>query len=316
MGGSPIIRFIHEGKAAYPDVVAFRSFFDGVYQTIECGPDDVPTNGDSEPSVCWHIMGFYPRKLACSLTIHDYRSLSVGRMRRLKDGAKRVLNADPDIRIFQNDEIRRALGFAEDARTYYLPMGVPPRFIASRAPVAEPGSDFVYIGSMLAERRCELMLDSFVRRFGNARSFDLYGQPNPELEARYAGQGNIRFHGLIAQDRLPTILNAARVGVCYFPLHYPHLLQTPTKLMEYGALGMRILANEHPQSRLTAAQYGLHCHWGETQDLFAGVPDTLDWADNRSIDAAPMAWPAVIAASGVPEAVERALGPGARVAPV
>jgi hypothetical protein len=77
--------------------------------------------------------------------------------------------------------------------------------------------------------------------------------------------------------------------------------------MEYGALGMRILANEHPQSRLTAAQYGLNCQWGSVDDLFAGLPDGLDWPDNRTVDPAPMAWPAVIAASGVEQRIMQAL---------
>jgi hypothetical protein len=253
------------------------------------------------------MMGFYPKKLDCAVTIHDYRSLSVGRFRRAKDKVKRLFNANPDIRIFQNEAIRNALGFPMDSRSLYLPMGVPELFIESRGGRAKPTTDFIYIGSMLAERKCELMLDSFVQRFGAAKTFDLYGPPNPALEARYAANENVRFRGMVAQDALPKILKSARVGVCYFPMHYPHVLQTPTKLMEYGALGMRILANEHPQSRLTARQYGLNCRWGEATDLFADIPETLDWDDNQSVDPAPMAWPAVIAASGVERMIEAAL---------
>ena len=310
MAGKSVIRFIHEGKAAYPDVKAFAQYFGAKYRTAECSPEEAAAAPDLASSVCWYMMGFYPKKLGCAVTIHDYRSLSVGSFRRVKDRLKRLLNADPDIRIFQNEAIRRALGFAMDARTYYLPMGVPELFIDSRDIVASPVTDFIYIGSMLPERRCELMLDSFVKRFGDAKNFDLYGPPNPELEARYAGRGNIRFHGLIAQEELPAILKSARVGVCYFPMHYPHVLQTPTKLMEYGALGMRILANDHPQSRITAEQYGLHCRWGEATDLFANVPDALDWPDNLAVDPSPMAWPAVISASGVEQALAERLKRG------
>jgi hypothetical protein len=309
MGEQPVIRFVHEGKAAYPDVAAFKAYFEGPYRTFECSPATAAAAEDLERTACWYMMGFYPKKLSCALTIHDYRSLSVGRFRRGKDRLKRLLNADPDIRIFQNDAIRRALGFPEDSRTYYLPMGVPQLFIDSRNLVAEPACDFIYIGSMLAERRCELMLDSFIKRFGDTRTFDLYGQPNAELQARYAGHLNIRFKGLVAQDRLPAILKAARVGVCYFPLHYPHVLQTPTKLMEYGALGMRILANEHPQSRLTAQQYSLTCRWGDPADLFAGIPDALDWLDNHEAGADAMAWSSVIAESGMEQVLARVLQP-------
>jgi hypothetical protein len=186
-------------------------------------------------------------------------------------------------------------------------MGVPSEFISARERVEQQQTDFIYIGSMLAERRCERMLDSFVKRFGSSRRFDLYGPPSPELEARYANRPNIVFQGLVAQSELPRILKSAAVGVSFFPDHYPHVLQTPTKLMEYGALGMRILANEHPQSRITAQQYGLHCRWGSIDDIFADVPNELDWPTNQDVDPAPMAWSAVIGQSGVDQLIDQLL---------
>lgn len=307
MPGKAIIRFVHEGKAAYPDVRAYMDYFGRDYETFECTPDQAVSADRLDYSVCWYMMGFYPRSHGCAVTVHDYRSLSVGSLRRTKDRIKRLLNARPDIRIFQNDAIRRALGFAANERTCFLPMGVPRSFIEGRDHVSEPVVDFIYIGSLLAERKCEIMLDSFLARFGASRSFDLYGPLNPSLQQRYADHDNIRFMGLIAQERLPAILQQARVGVCYFPMHYPHILQTPTKLMEYAALGMRILANDHPQSRLTAEQYGIRCLWGATSDMFEGIPDSLDWSDNRATDPNPMAWPSVIAASGIDDLLKRVL---------
>ncbi|MEO6225653.1 MAG: glycosyltransferase [Sphingomicrobium sp.] len=310
MSGPPLIQIVHEGKAAYPEIAATKAYFaQRGFDTSDCRPEDVVAD-QHRKTVCWHIMGFYPRRLDCTVTIHDYRSLSVGRLARFKDRLKRQFNARPDIRIFQNQEIRTALGFQEDHATAYLPMGVPQLFIDQRALVAEPTVDFVYIGSMLAERRCELMLDSFVKRFGAAKTFDLYGPRNDELERRFAAHRNIRFRGTVPQAALPAILKQARVGVCYFPTHYPHLLQTPTKLIEYAALGLRVLANEQPQNRKTAALYGLECAWGVNDDMFAGIPEALDWPDNMAVEPSPMGWNAVISGSGVErllrEVLERA----------
>lgn len=302
----PLIHFVHEGKAAYPEVSALREYFGARgFDTTEGPPDSVVAT--ARPSVCWHMMGFYPRRLSSTITIHDYRSLSVGRLARSKDRLKRRFNAKPDLRIFQNQEIRQALAFPESVKTLYLPMGVPEAFITNRTLSPAPDTDFVYIGSMLDERRCELMIDSFVQRFAGTRSFDLYGHRNPKLLKRYAHTTSIRFAGAIPQNDLPAVLKRAKAGVCYFPLHYPHLLQTPTKLMEYGALGMRVLANDHPQSRIAARRYGLHCLWADTTDMFANVPDSVDWPDNSNVDPQPMSWPAVIAASGVGAALKQAL---------
>jgi hypothetical protein len=302
-----LIQFVHESKAAYPEIAALSSYFaDRGYDVTQIGPKDA-ANDQHRKTVCWHMMGFYPRRLDCTLTIHDYRSLSVGRFARLKDRLKRQFNAMPDLRIFQNQEIRNALGFDDEHETLYLPMGVPEFFIEARDIVREPAADFVYIGSMLAERRCELMLDSFVKRFGGEKTFDLYGAAPEELQRRYAQNPNVQFRGSVPQVQLPGILKSARVGVCYFPMHYPHLLQRPTKLMEYAALGMRILANDHPQSRNTAELYGLECAWGSNSDMFAAVADALDWPDNMSVSPARMAWNEVISASKVEEALRALL---------
>jgi glycosyltransferase involved in cell wall biosynthesis len=299
--------FVHEGKAAYPDVRACMAYFGPRFDVREARPEEALAMPDLGQAICWHMMGVYRKRLPCALTVHDYRSLSVGRGRKLKDLVKRIVNADPDIRLFQNDAIRRAMHFPVDQRTRFLPMGVPTSFIAEREREEPQSSDFIYIGSLLPERRCERMLDSFLRRFGNTKRFDIYGPRNEELEARYSSHDNIIFHGLIDQGELPRVLKSARVGVSFFPDHYPHLLQTPTKLMEYGALGMRVLANEHPQSRITARDYGLHCRWGSIDDLFADVPDELDWESNAAIDPSSMAWPAVIRASGVEELIDQIL---------
>jgi hypothetical protein len=299
--------FVHEGKAAYPDVRAYMTHFAGRFDVREATYNEASALPGITQAICWHMMGFYPTRLPCALTIHDYRSLSVGRVRKLKDRVKRLANAVPDIRIYQNEAIREALGYRMTGTSRYLPMGVPSEFIAARDRVEQPQTDFIYIGSMLPERRCERMLDSFVKRCGPNRRFDLYGPPNPELEARYSHRPNVVFKGLVAQSELPRILKGAAVGVSFFPDHYPHVLQTPTKLMEYGALGMRILANEHPQSRLTAEQYGLHCRWGSIDDLFCEARDELDWPTNQDVDPAPMAWPAVIGQSGVEQLIDKLL---------
>lgn len=301
------IYFVHEGKAAYPEIAAYRQFFEGVYASEVVRPWQLAEKNDLGASVCWMMMGFYARRPKAAVVIHDYRSLSVGRCWRLKNIIKRHVNAKPDIRIFQNEEIKTVLGFNDDVPFVFLPMGVPPTVLDFRiGSDHEYDHDFCYIGAMSAERRTDSMIESFLKRFGTSRTFNLYGTPDPALVIRYQANENVNFVGHLDQDQLFAAIQKARVAVNYFPNHNPHKLQTPTKLLEYAALGMRILSNEQPQSRLAARLYGIASLWGPADDIFRDVPDELTWPDNHRLDPSAMLWPALIARSGIAEAIEKA----------
>lgn len=297
------IIFVHEGKAAYPDVAACKSHFEDRYIVEERTPAEV-ADGSAGDAVLWYMMGFHVRRPPALATIHDYRSLSVGRGRRLKDRLKRMFNYEPTLRLYQNRAIKQALGFGDSVPELFLPMGVP-NDIASYRGAATAGDDYCYMGSMLPERQVELMIDSFLKRFGAARRLTLFGAAPAALVQRYRSHANIVFSGMLPQPELFGRLGDFGAAVCYFPNHYPHVLQTPTKLLEYAALGMRIIANEQPQSRQSAAQYGIACHWGPAADMFAGAPDGFDWPDNAGLDPTPLLWGSVIRESGVEAALAR-----------
>ncbi len=294
------IYFVHDGRAAYPEIAAYRSFFNDVLPSEEIGRDALAAREDLRSAICWHMMGFYPVRPQAGLVIHDYRSLSVGRGRWAKDKIKTFLNAKPDARIFQNEALCEAAGFQDGVPSFFLPMGVPESLLSFRLSPGENFCDFAYIGAMSAERRTAEMIDSFLHRFGSMKTFFLYGAPEPFLAARYKDFPNVVFKGSLPQSKLFPELKKARVAVNYFPNHEPHLRQTPTKLLEYAALGLRVLSNEQKQSRLTAEKYRIFCLWGPSHDMFRDVPDSLDWTGNATLDPAPFLWPAVIEASGVP----------------
>lgn len=301
------ISFVHEGKEAYPEVAAYRAFFGSILETEEISPSVLAAKDDLSDTICWHIMGHYPQRPEAALVVHDYRSLSLRPFAAIKDLIKKFSNARPDIRIFQNEAIQRALGFKDSVPFALLPMGVPPEILLFRQEKPEPSHDFCYIGVISAERKTDRLLDSFLRRYGEGKSFVLYGNPEPAIAARYKNRPNIVFAGRKPQKELFPALLRARAAVNYFPLHRPHCFQTPTKLLEYAALGLRILSNEHPQSRRAADTYNIKSLWGPAQDLFRDAPDRLDWATNEGLDPAPFLWPDVIAHSGLPALIDKVL---------
>lgn len=302
------IYFVHEDKAAYPEIAAYRSFLRDEYICEETTPDELLQKEDLASAVCWMMMGHYPQKLKARLVIHDYRSLSVGAGRWFKDKIKRYTNATPDLRIFQNKEMAAVMGFKDSVSTLYIPMGVPSfiKDVAQQSP-AEKNCDFCYIGVMSEERNTHLMFDSFLKRFGAIKTFHAYGVPEEAIVQRYKDHSNIIFAGRHPQEEVFAALKQAHVAVNYFPAHYPHALQTPTKLLEYGALGTRVLCNEQAQSRLTAEKYGLNCLWGAPKDMFQSVPDDLNWPDNDGFDPTPMLWTSVLTSSGLATQLQEAL---------
>ncbi|MBJ9589236.1 glycosyltransferase [Burkholderia seminalis] len=258
---------LHPGKANYPEIAAYRSRLGK--HGFEVFDGDIDAYGrfpDRDVCILWCIMGFYRTLPPARFVIHDYRSLSVGRLAAVKDGVKRVLNVRPDLRIFQNEQMRDAMAFRDGVRTLLLPMGVPDWIFAP----AEAGSDrvapmpsarFCYIGEMSRERGFQKVLAAYRdARRDSSDTLVLVGQPEPEIHAAFVDTPGIRFVGRVPQPDALRIVRDSEYAVCFFPYHRPHCFQTPTKLLEYASLGKKIICNDAPSNVRTAHELGIQCH--------------------------------------------------------
>ncbi|MBI1273984.1 MAG: hypothetical protein GC131_07860 [Alphaproteobacteria bacterium] len=306
------IYFIHESKVFHPSVGLNCTYFEKRFQCEETNFAAAAQKPDLHEAVCWYMMGYYPKKLPAALTVHDYKSLSVPPFRHIKNFIKRISNARPDLRIVT--PYIHDLGYFKDGVPFALQdIGVPDYVPALRDKshdTAKPAPDFFYAGVLTRERKSHLMLDSFVRRFGAHKTFLLAGKQEPWLTERYAAYKNITFAGRMPQDEVFENLRHARVAVCYFPTHYPHIVQVPTKMLDAAAVGQRILANDQVMNRKTAAKYGINALWAPADGarMFDTVPETLDWPDNRTVDPTPFLWSHMVDKSGLPGLLDKALG--------
>ena len=119
------IFIIHNGKANYPEIAAYREYFASEYEVLDGDLDAYQAIENKSNCIAWCIMGFFPNKIEAKQVIHDYRSLSVGRLPALKDQVKRIFNAKPNLRIFQNTIMEDAMAFNDGIGSCILPMGVP-----------------------------------------------------------------------------------------------------------------------------------------------------------------------------------------------
>lgn len=156
------------------------------------------------------------------------------------------------------------------------------------SPGVEPLTDrrtVVYLGTLLRERRLDFLVRAFAKlraAMPDARLVFIGRGENPEDERLLRAQAerlgvrdDVRITGWMPMHAAWRLVRSA--GVCVSPYYpTPILLSTsPTKLVEYMALGKAVVANDHPEQSLVLKESGggFLCRWDESE--FATALQTL-----------------------------------------
>lgn len=297
------IFILHPGKANYPEIDAYTQYFADNGCKVSAGTlDEYKQVKNPEDYVLWCIMGFYPRTPAAKFVIHDYRSLSVGRYTALKDSIKKQLHPRPDLRIFQNDSMRAMMGFDDGVDTAFLPMGVPDWIFAVDAERNQslPHGTYCYIGEITRERGFDAFIADFLAAKRPSDTLVLVGPIGKEISDAYLRSPGVLFTGRLAQRDALAVVRNCDIAISTIPYHRPYNVQTPTKLLEYAALGKRIICNDSPSNLNAAAEFGIQCKVTGPK-VFSGISqfhcDTVPANDPSTL--LHLRWTNVIAASGV-----------------
>jgi glycosyltransferase involved in cell wall biosynthesis len=183
----------------------------------------------------------------------------------------------------QSEQMKRdvlAYGVPPD-RVSPVPMGVPKEEVQDladdvRSHESTPGStlDVVYLGTIARARKLEVLVDTLteLRRMGVDARLTVVGDgdvpQDRELLEGYAAAAGVSelfsITGFLPRSQALERVRQADIGLSpFFPV--PILLSTsPTKLVEYMALGVPVVANEHPEQRqvLDASRAGVCVPWG------------------------------------------------------
>ena len=238
------ILFVRSAKAFLPEIDAYVSYFNntGRFRAFDSAQSEAsPWSGEYD--VVWEFKGFGGIKKGNKrfLLVHEYASLSTGTLPHLKNFLKAKFNPRPDLRVFLNEEVRSGFLFRDNIDFCYRDMGIDPRFLEARSDRKE--YDFVYVGAVSKSREIDRLLA--VMNEKKMGRLCLIGSVDPDLYERYRNNRDFIFTGKIPYAQVPEIASKAVYGINYIPDRYPYNLQTSTKLLEYLALGLRVLTTDY-----------------------------------------------------------------------
>ena len=155
-----------------------------------------------------------------------------------------------------------------DIQTPYMP--TPMGFDFESYPIAPPPKRqgpirFVYIGAIDGLRQLDIVNRAFMAQQSDF-VLDYYSfQENAEVEKiKQIQDPRIRFNGGLSRDKLFASIKYADAGICFFPYTKTHITASPTKTIEYGALGLSVLVNPMPEYKtLLDEQCAFICEFEE-----------------------------------------------------
>jgi glycosyltransferase involved in cell wall biosynthesis len=186
----------------------------------------------------------------------------------------RILLPRADHVFVQSEQMRRDIAAKGIplAKLTAVPMGIkldgrttgPAPAARGRIPVGEPC--FLYLGTLGRERRIDFLLRVLVRARQEIPQVKLYfvgrGE-SPEDEEflqqearRLDVQSSVIFTGQLPQQEALRYVQDA--DVCVSPFYPTPILNStsPTKLVEYMAMGKAVVANTHPEQQLLIEESG------------------------------------------------------------
>ncbi len=248
-------------------------------------------------SVVWWFCGRVPlreaHRLRGAFQIHEYASASIPPYAWAKDQVKHWTQPRPDYRIYQNGWVRERMGFADGVPHALRDMGVAAHFFDAPLHTPAPEFDLVYLGEM---SRLLAFIPVLQAILAAARSLLLVGEVPAQLQAQLPH--NVTCTGRVDHAQVLRHLRRARFGLNLVPNVIPFQQQTSTKVLEYCAVGLRVVSNAYPWVHYFMAEHKANFY------LLRDDPSSLATCFGEALDAYPyevpdvraLAWPQVLSA--------------------
>jgi len=233
---------IHPGVAYLPEIEAYKKYFIQYdIEFLDCIKDLDNSYDENDFDLLWYMMGNDFKKMD-KPKVHDYASLSTGRSVFIKDKIKKYFNQKPNLRLFLNQTIMNTYNFKDNIPFLIRDMGIDDIFFSKLNIVKK--YNFVYLGAITHDRKIPILFDKFKNELTNS-SLLVVGYVPEDIYEKYKNVSNIVFKGKVPYSGVPFLVSQAEYGINMIPNLYPFNIQTSTKLLEYCALGLKIITTNY-----------------------------------------------------------------------
>ncbi|MFJ4086257.1 hypothetical protein [Pseudomonas psychrophila] len=298
---------LHPGKANYPEISAYKEHLSSSFEVSDGTLIEYNNLANKDEIIVWCIMGYYPKKIIAKYIIHDYRSLSVGKLAKIKDIIKRYKNHKPHLRIFQNQLIEHAMNFKDNIDRLYIPMGVPDWIFTLESDQTLENGTFCYIGEICRERGMDKLISAFMKHSRSEDKLILVGSPEPEIFKQFKGHEKIVFTGKLSQKQALQTVKNCTYSICTVPSRYPYCFQAPTKFLEYASLKKTIICNKSPSNYLVYNEVESNAIFTNSNSIFSEnlFAELSSFEEKLITNQTYLSWPNVLEKSGVLEFIKR-----------
>jgi len=289
------ILFIRSAKAYLPEIEAYLSYFNSSKDFRAFGTDEATEMISGSFDVIWDFKGFGGITERHTFLVHEYASLSTPPLAKIKDFLKVKYNSRPSLRVFLNEFVKSQLCFADDIPFCFRDMGIDDNFCRPRK--TEKEYDFVYVGSISKSRGIDKLLRAFKERPNG--KLCLIGVPEDGIYKQYKRYKDIVFTGRVPYPEVPEIASKAEYGINYIPDKYPYSMQTSTKLLEYLAMGLKIITTDYKWIRKFEIEHNCSFYKLKSNSLTFDIKEFKLFKFSSNFNAKNFLWNNIIAKSNI-----------------
>jgi len=290
------IGLLKSEKAFYPENKAYKQYLESNFGYVVEEFENILEADKYSDLIIFHC-GFLPFWIKLKTPIiMEYHSLSVTKFPKLKNILKRALNRKGAAYIFLSEVVQNDFYFNSLPKDKYIirGMGVDKNLVNNN--VCEKLYDFIYMGTLSRED-----VKNYILKIAQSGFLIIVAGCSLEDKDFFKENSNVICHGRIQQEELFLLAKKCKYGLNYTPDVYPLNIQDSTKVIEYCALGLKVVTNKY--SWINSFELSTGSQFMNLNDFLA-LPSSIDSFEFKNGEVDKFSWDKILQASKIEELID------------